>query len=246
LNSILFEYGLTKDFGTRTQYHLPENRFTPQIESLKDFKKINLDSILAFNQNSLSEWAYQQLYQMNSYLQNKEKEALIKSLQEVVLERKYLDNYLSLSNTPVSQTRLKIFRRLCLVSREHFPKEFGNQLDPFSSIRDEEILLETFVKFAMLNNDYYHKVNVKQVIFKNKAVFGLVREGEFLVRFRDIDSVVCQSGKRELYCIQGRLGVFFAITFFIWHMKEFHYDFISKKDKKNELLFLIKHLDISK
>lgn len=216
------------------------------LKNTKDLKKINLDGILAFKSAYLNEWGYQILYELQSGLQTSEQKNLLKSLEELVIERKRLDHFLKVSGQPVKKTRLKIFQRLCLLSREHFQAEFGRNDDVYFPVSDEEILLETFVKFAMQYNPYYLKVHLNLVVLKNHFFKDAPKPMDFFIRFRNVENISCQSGKKNLHCIQGRLSVFFAITFFIWHMRELHYQLFSKDDKKNELYYLIRSLDISK
>jgi uncharacterized protein YllA (UPF0747 family) len=158
-----------------------------------------------------------------------------------------LDTFLSIGDLYKNQnSRIGIFKRICLLSRDHFIKELENNTSPFRNINDEEIILEIFVKYAMQHNPYYPRVNINEVINKSKNTFGNKSNSKFIIKWKDPSNITCVSGQRQLPCFKGKLATFFAITYFIWHMKEFHFSLFKSDQRKNELYILLKAFDINK
>lgn len=217
------------------------------FESPKTLALIYLDQILAFDSRCLKNWANEKLSKTKLFYKKNEKDTIIKTLEQLVVERKKLDIFLSIGDSYNNKTnRMDIFKRICLLSRDHFMKELENNMSPFRLITDEEIILEIFVKYTMQHNPYYNKVKVSNIIKKSKHLYGKQSNSEFIIKWKDASNITCYSGKRQLPCFQGKLAIFFAITYFIWHMKEFHFNLFKSDQRKNELYILLKSFDINK
>ena len=212
----------------------------------KQFKKKYIEEILAFSSRSLAEWADDQLSQVGVFLKKTEKKNIKKSLDDIVVERKKLDIFLSLLGYSFNeQMRLYIFKRLCLLSREHFQEELNNRDSSFNNISDEQIILETFVKYSMQHNPFYQKVKVGQIILIKKGFHFGINRNDFIIKFKNQENIECQSGKMKLACLQGRWGVFYALTYFVWHMKKFHFDYFKMNKNKSELFSFLRTFDLN-
>lgn len=238
---------LTAGFPLRGQKINTKVLHRPAFDSSHPIQTKSLDEILAFDSRSLSDWADEQLHLSKTVLQKQERSQLKRSLDRVVNERKKMDTFLCFGRSLFNgDCRMTTFKRLCLLSREHFHKELRSEHGNLSAISDEEILLETFVKYAMQHNPYYQKVQANRVIYKNRGVVGRLGPRDFVVKWRDASNISCASGSRKLSCIQGKWAVFFAITYFIWHMKEHHLEFFKSSQRNNKLFNFLRALDIGK
>ena len=205
-----------------------------------------IEEILAFSSRSLSEWADDKLSQVGIFLKKNEKLTIKKSLDEIVVERKKLDTFLSvLGQNFNEQMRLYIFKRLCLLSQEHFQEELNKRETSFNNVSDEQIILETFVKYSMQHNPFYRKVKVGQIVLIKKGFHFGTKANDFIVKFKNQENIECKSGKINLACLQGRWGVFYALSYFAWHMKKFHFEYFKMNKNKSELFSFLRTVDLN-
>lgn len=146
-----------------------QNYNLQEFANLDDSRPISLNEILSINIRELERFGDQR-FNLKGALNNKEnKRIALRKLESVILERKKLDTFLYTQGRMVDQVRLYVFKRMCLMSKDQFSSNYDSNdfFDTRKFPKDEEILLETFIKFVMQNNPFYSHVRVAEILQKS-------------------------------------------------------------------------------
>ena len=132
---------------------------------------ISMDELVCLDISALYQWGSEWFGPQHRNKDNLRK--AIKRLNHIVEERKRLDVFLYTTGKRIEFTRLYVFKRMCLLSRDRFNTEFDQNCYPKEKYlpSDEEILLESFLKYMMQYNPFYKKVKVSQIITSERPMY---------------------------------------------------------------------------
>ena len=146
----------------------PQGNYSSRPVSNSDGSKrlISLDEILSIQIRDLERFGDQRFSLKPGVNDKARTQMALKKLDAVILERRKLDTYLYTSGRSVDRIRLYVFKRMCEMANEQFSYQYDQTqfLDEKLYPKDEEILLETFVKFVMQFDPFYQKVRVGEIL----------------------------------------------------------------------------------
>ena len=150
----------------RAQGNLRNYSSGPVSNSDGSKRLISLDEILSIQIRDLERFGDQRFSLQRGVNDKARTQNALRKLDAVILERRKLDTYLYTSGRSVDRIRLYMFKRMCEMANDQFSYQYDQTqiLDEKLFPKDEEILLETFLKFVMQFDPFYKKVRVGEIL----------------------------------------------------------------------------------
>lgn len=154
-------------YSSNNAYSSTNNKPT-EIETLEPLsiqKLIHVDiSYLTISKNKQSKIFF---------LDEKNLNKALEKLAILIKERIFLDNFLKTDRHSIELTRRYIFKRMCFLSKDNFNAEWekNEQFERKDLPNDQEIILETFIKFLMQHDPYYKRVDVSGIVIEEPPMW---------------------------------------------------------------------------